>query len=46
MREIKLYVYNPEFSLKISDVCRNVGNARVSIFATSLWTLCNYGYVL
>jgi hypothetical protein len=41
--EIKLNAYNLQFSLKISDICRNVWIARVSNFVTGLWTVCNYG---
>jgi len=31
---MELNIYNPEFSLQISDVCRNVWIARVSNFVT------------
>jgi len=41
---MNLNVDNTEFSLKISDVCRNVGIARVIIFVNDLGTVCNYGY--
>jgi hypothetical protein len=41
---LKLNVYNPEFPLKIPDVCRDVRIARISKYATVLRTVCNYGY--
>jgi hypothetical protein len=44
VREIKLYVYRPEFPLKISDVCRNVGIDKVSNLVTGLGSFCYYRY--
>jgi len=42
--EIELNMYNRDFSLKISNVCRNVSVTRVSNFVIGMGTLCNYGY--
>ena len=45
-RKIELNFYNPEFSLKIWDVCRNVWIARFSSLVTGLGSFLNYGYAL